>query len=108
MNDDNEKPAKTKLYAVFSEKQRVAAGSNIYRKPDGSEVHVTCVDTVQGCPECKFADKVDLGEVTQWVRAGHSPTRPEIGEIRVLKDRYGKLEGLELPFRFNDSGGFRL
>ena len=58
-----------KLFAVFSAKQKQYAGSSIYRRPDGSEVEVTCVSSNEGCPETKWDDKVDLGEVVSWVRS---------------------------------------
>jgi len=58
-----------KLFAVFSAKQKECAGSSIYRRPDGSEVEVTCVGSKDGCPETKWDDKINLGEVVDWVRS---------------------------------------
>jgi hypothetical protein len=67
-----------KMFAVFSAKQKQCAGSSIYRRPDGSEVEVTSVGSEKGCPETKWQDKVDLGEVMSWVRTEKSVRRYEM------------------------------
>ncbi len=60
----------TKLYAVYSAKQAELGGTFIYQRPDGTEVEVTAVDKIPGCPETKWSDKQDLGEITQFIRRG--------------------------------------
>jgi hypothetical protein len=43
-------------------------GSSFWRKPDGTVVEVTGVGS-ETCPY-EWADRVCLGEVTEWVRTG--------------------------------------
>jgi len=63
-----------KIFAVYSEKQKMIAGSRIYRRSDGSLVEVTCVENTPNCPGgCYWDDKVDMGEVTEFVKIGYWP-----------------------------------
>jgi len=62
-----------KMYAVYSKRQAEVSGTHIYGRPDGTEIEVTAVDTIPGCPETVWPDKIDLGEVTEWVRHGAKP-----------------------------------
>ncbi len=66
-----------KIYAVYSHKQSCSLDGRSpsnqpivfeYEKPDGSKVLVTEVGPEPGCPNSKWDDKVDLGEVTRFIR----------------------------------------
>lgn len=57
------------MYAIYSE-QQAEFGTFICRRLDGTEVEVTAVEKIRGCPDTKFSDKQDLGEVINFVREG--------------------------------------
>lgn len=59
------------MYGVFSEKQSKLTGIFIYLIPDGTKVACTEVGSKRGAPGSVFDDKVDLGEVTKFVRKGY-------------------------------------
>lgn len=77
-------------YAVRSEQQREWFQKNghdpvlvEYRKPDGTTVICTEVSTEPGVPSCKYPDKIDLGEVTEYVRS-----LPGSSSRKILPDSY--------------------
>ncbi len=59
-----------KWYAVYSVKQAAVNGTSIYQRPDGTEVEITAIGKIRGCPETVWPDKKDLGEVTTFIRQG--------------------------------------
>jgi len=58
------------LYAVYSAQQAKLIGTDIYRRPDGSEVEVTTVNSIRNDPKNEWPDKQDLGEVIGFIRRG--------------------------------------
>lgn len=57
-----------KKYAVFSLEQSKITGIFQWRIPDGRIVDCTSIGYEKGCPECKLSDKIDLGEVEEFVK----------------------------------------
>jgi len=55
---------------IFCEQQAVMNGSSFYATPDGGEVEVTEVSDESGVPSCGWPDKMDVGEVTHFLRFG--------------------------------------
>lgn len=62
-------------YGLFSEQAANEFGSSIFLTPDGKEVEVTFVYTTDGfSADYGFADKVFVGQVTEFLRKGRIPT----------------------------------
>jgi hypothetical protein len=58
----------TKLYGIYSEKQKREIGSCLYTDENGGHVEVTEVSREKGCPSNFQDDKVDRGVVVEFVR----------------------------------------
>lgn len=86
-----------KNYAAYScAAAQAGCGTVVYRKPDGTEVEVSSVSTNDPfCSDFKWEDKILLGEVAEWVRAGR---KEDLGGEGPAAHQYD-ME-LEPPIRF--------
>lgn len=64
----NYKTKEKKKYGIYSYKQSKFTGIFLYLTPEGKTVKVTSVSDTPGVPTSNWDDKVDIGEVTQFVK----------------------------------------
>lgn len=57
-----------KKYGIYSDKQSKLTGIFLYLTPEGKTVKVTSVSDTPGVPSSHWDDKVDIGEVTKFVK----------------------------------------
>lgn len=62
-----------KLAGYYSEKQSKMTGTKFYATPDGQEVEITTVASVDMDSGSRFDDLQDCGEVTRFIRHGRDP-----------------------------------
>lgn len=62
------RPSSKPYYGVYSAKQGSLYGEYEYRTKEGKIVTVTEISCKKGCPNNAWPDKVDIGEVVEFVR----------------------------------------
>lgn len=58
------------MIGYYSAEQAEKFGTVIRQGPNGTEVECTCICSSTNCSECKWTDKVCVGEVGEYLRQG--------------------------------------